>query len=80
MKLIALPILMISMSLPHLHTLTANPMNITTKEEHEAALEEMTKLIDLYPTDEAIPLADAMRLEELSDAIIAYEAIHYPMD
>jgi antitoxin component HigA of HigAB toxin-antitoxin module len=60
-------------------------MVITTPEEHEAALKEILALMDSLPD---MPLehlnppqrAEAARLNELADAIEAYEKIHYPFE
>lgn len=56
-------------------------MLISTRQEHEAALAELTALIDQFPTDVdvVIPPEVLGRFDVLADAIEAYEAIHYPM-
>lgn len=60
-------------------------MLIQTAEEHDKALAEAMVLMDALPDlplDQLNPaqLHQAARLDELADAIEAYEKIHYPID
>ena len=50
-------------------------MEITNEIEYEMALKELKKLMDAKPGTK-----EARRLVKLSDAIEAYEDIHYPID
>lgn len=51
--------------------------SINTESEYESALKRIDELIALYPFENA---ADAEELERISDLVIAYEEIHYPIE
>jgi antitoxin component HigA of HigAB toxin-antitoxin module len=50
---------------------------ITLAAEHEAALRRIDELLDIYPFGNP---EDEKELERISDWVIAYEDIHYPID
>lgn len=51
--------------------------SISNESEYQAALKHIDELLALYPFEN---VADEEELERISDLVIAYEDVHYPIE